>query len=261
MMDPKWINSLPHEVKIFILFSFFTSHLFFYHTFQILPNIFKFVPLNVRKNIRLTCRSWNEACNHPDITRYEKFVFRRATFDNDNMECMVLCIQNCRVLRKKLEFHRVALSKLPSSILWKECGTRIESLFLHECAVNDDTIKNIIIYCSNLTSFYLSLWPYSSEDLKFCSEVTLDDLINSKVERRRLHSFKLHFPGVTTEMFQKIFRIYPCIRTFGLGCNGTIFDHENLEPPAMLENFTCKAIHKPSTIVSLCRNPRLKYDS
>lgn len=255
------VNSFISIPVIYLLLTFFFR-------LQILTHIFKLLPLKDRKNIRLTCRQWNEACNHSDIIDCERFIFHFGY--DDDLKRIARFIVRCRTLRRDIEFLGLHLRTLPDTV-WEQCGARIKSLFIRECTVNNRTIRNIILHCSNLKIFRVE-----SKDPKkksFCSEYILDDLIKSKVERKNLFSFNLHssYP-ISIEQYQKILRIYPCIRTFGLGSScarsrlhyvntWTLLPRPNyvdLELPSTIENFTCKEVYSSKSMLTFSEKSNLR---
>lgn len=97
------------------------------------------------------------------------------------------------------------------------------SLRFYECKLGDKTVKNIVTRCSNLKSFKFQTSLCSAENNVgniFCSSKVLDELINQNIVRKNLITFEMfvddaHLPS---NIFRKIFRIYPAIKSFGTGC-------------------------------------------
>lgn len=219
--------------------------------------VFKFLPLEGRKNVRRTCRLWNEVCNHPIITKFEKFVFRT---EQEDLRRLASYIVKCRKIRAHIEFQDLQVWKL-SPIVWESHGERILSLHLYDCRITDSTIRNIILCCTNLTSLCIQVPDFRYRDVNFvdsrvfCRELVLDELIERKIERRNLHTFQFFVPAhVPNDYFRKIFLIYLCIRTFGNGfwsLHSTYFERDvkyrlngnngnNFEGyifPSLIENF------------------------
>ena len=225
-----------------------------FFSFQVLPNIFKFLPIDDRKNVRLTCHEWNDACNNLGIIMCEKFVFHRG-----NVAHMKACFTKCKILRSNLEFYGLSLQHIPS-IVWKYAGARIKSLFICDCELDDDTMGDIIFYCSDLTSLSVVTppGPYEPNRL-FCSESALDALIRHKVVQKNLQSFQLlTLIYVSPRMYRKIFEIYPNIRTFGVG-NSNTYVKEKLVLPQMIENFAYPAGYAGEALIKqLNEQPCLK---
>ena len=217
---------------------------------QILPHIFKYLPLEDRKNVRLVCHLWNDACNRLEIVRNEKFVFRTGN-DYDDIEQMGAHIARSKTIRSSLEFQGLPLLKLPSFV-WHRCGAQIRTLFLYKCSMNDETMKNIIIHCHNLTHLCLKTSKVFSKhrDYKrkqlFCSEAAIDELVMLKVVRKNLISLKV-IDNILIQC-QKIFQVFPCIRTLGLDVWApNPNEEEEWILPASLENFIVKTIYiRPS---------------
>jgi hypothetical protein len=185
----------------------------------VLPEIFKFLPVEDRKNVRLACHRLKHACDHPRIVKCEKFVFRPSHDEEDDLTYLAASIRKCEIFRSHFEFHGLSLWQFPSNV-WERCGRHVKSLFIHECEIADWTIFDIVLHCSDLISFHvqsLSNCVHGRNEI-FCTKITLDNLIRLNVVRKSLRSFKLFGPfSLPAGMYDKIFQIYPNIRTLGKG--------------------------------------------
>jgi len=75
------------------------------------------------------------------------------------MQYLGACIVRCTTLRSHFEFQGLSLHLLPSSV-WEQCGDKMQSLFIHGCDVDDDTIASVIVYCPNLIHLRLQSQNY-----------------------------------------------------------------------------------------------------
>lgn len=154
----------------------------------------------------------------------------------------------CVALRPDFEFHGISL-RLLSLNWWEIFGGRLTSLFLYKCDIDEKTLADIILHCSNLTT--LSIRPYMTRTY---SEDFLDDLIAEKVEQKNLQSLTLYAIVVSDEWCQKLFIIYPNIQT--LSKERTIV--KGMEFPPLLENFTYWIKSSSSWMVSVYEDTKLK---
>jgi hypothetical protein len=209
---------------------------------------------------------WNYECNRPEIVKDEKFVFRMGN-DGGGMVNVGNFLIACQTLRTRFEFQGLPLRPLSRQV-WEHCGVKLRSLFICNCDVDDKTVKNVILYCIELTQFHVQSSKESYElELNpdgasyrgvFCSEGILDELIERKFQQRKLVSLELFFAvRVPTRMYQKLFQIYPCVRTFGHGFRSSLhsIDFKNFHVthynsaeewpvlPPLIENFTSNIVN------------------
>ena len=213
---------------------------------EILPIIFKFLSLPDRRCVRLTCKIWNRACNHPSIIEREKFVFRPE--NNDVMPLLSHCVHRCKNLRPHFEFQGLSFRQLHST-WWKVCGNRLTSLVLYNCDVNSKTLESIIFYCANLCILSIR----SCEERTYSNDL-LDRFIVRKIERPNLISLNLYAIDVSNEWYRKLFQIYPNIQTLSQESVVT----RGMAFPTKLDSFTYWAKSNCLWMAPLCRNPAIK---
>lgn len=192
---------------------------------QILTEIFLNLELPDRKSVRLSCRSFYDACNRISIINQEKFVLRSGYCIQDITKTLLLC----QYLRLNLEFQGLPLDTFPGKI-WTHCGDKVYSLTFHQSSVNDKVVKNVITHCRNLKHWKVwvhSCNPFSSKSSGIESIKPFDDLVKQKVIRKRLETFEVHIDNKSlwASIIKKIFVIFPNLKTFGALCwcsNGTL---------------------------------------
>jgi len=185
--------------------------------FQVLTHIFAFLKLDDRKNVRLVCSSWYSCAISMSITKNEKFVFRTRFGIQDIAKFLL----KPDLLVINLEFQGLPLSSLPADT-WKWCGHRVQSLEFYDCRGNDETMKNIILHCVNMTSFKIDTTFCAAKfgnDKCFDAPRLMDELIRQGVKRTNLHTFEMFIDEDTylpesALVLSKIFFIYPCIKHF-----------------------------------------------
>lgn len=183
-----------------------------------MTRIFLYLPLKDRKNIRLACALWYHCCTRLSIVKNEKLVFRSGY----SIQEITKLLTSRHYVNFNLEFQGMPVDTFPT-VIWKNCGDKIISLDFHECKLSDKTIKNIIILCTNLKHFKFQT-SYCAIDGHiehvFCSPKTLDELISNKIVRKSLVTFELFVddPHLPSNIFRKIFQIYPCVKNFSTGC-------------------------------------------
>ena len=168
------------------------------------------------------------------------------------------CILRCTTLRSDFEFQGLPILYLPSKV-WEHCGGHIQSLYLLDSGVNDETMKNIIICCVNLAHLRIR-YPFSDSMIykderkgrAFCSEKAIKEMVERKIVRNNLVSFDLFIDYVLSNgTFARIFLIFPQIRNLGRGFYSIddsldiirmcYVPEDRWTLPSMIENFTCYA--------------------
>lgn len=182
--------------------------------FQLLTCIFQKVPLDDRKNVRLSCSWFYDACNQVSILKNEKLIFRKLC----SIEEIIENISVCKYLILNLEFQSLPLDKLDENF-WKTYGCRIYSLIFYKCNITNKTIKNVIIYCENLKYWSLYTNIEVNDRLRHTVKVFYD-LLEAKIIRIRLETFKifLHDDPIWSSVMEIIFQIFPNIKKFITNC-------------------------------------------
>lgn len=178
------------------------------------------MPLVDRKNVRLTCHLWYDACNRKEVRETEKFVFHSGHVTA--LEKIGNRITHCNALCPNWEFQGV---DFPKSLLveglqqlWQHNRNHIRSLSIYCCGMSESAFEDIVVHSSNLTHFRASAaYKFSFMICYSRFEAVLDRLIESKIQRRNLETLEFFVPDISREMAWKICRVFPCLRTFGLG--------------------------------------------
>lgn len=208
--------------------------------FQILSQIFAFLSLVDRKTVRLVCRSWYACSISTNITEREKFVFRIDSMIVNVIEVMKR--SNYKWLN--LEFQGLVVSNIPASA-WKACGERIRTLAFHSCGWQDETMKNIILYCENLRSFVVGSLLYNRWNNLDSSQIPysprlLKGLIRKGIQRPNLHTLSIFTDEeeLRESVLGKIFLIHPCIKHFCVRTRPYAFvePDQRFSPVARLES-------------------------
>ena len=181
-----------------------------------------------RKNVRLVSRLWYDCSTCGYVTKREKFVFRTG-FSIESIADVMLRRPNYSQLN--LKFQGVSVKSLPI-YTWQLCGQRIRTLEFYDCRWNDETIKNIIHHCENLTSFVVKTSLYEAKHNlgKILSAPhLLDGLIEKGIRRPKLHTFTMFIGDgyLSKSVFRKILLIYPGIKHISTGMDSLekISDH------------------------------------
>jgi len=116
-----------------------------------------YLPLDDRKNIRLTCRHFYDVCNDTRIQGKEEFVFQGDLI----AVAAILSLSNCsrKVWNIKLSYVNDVRTTLA---FFNKQGTFVRSLVFEECEFNHGVLKSLIEECINLCStsliFSLEQW-------------------------------------------------------------------------------------------------------
>lgn len=182
---------------------------------QILTEIFLYLELPDRKNVRSSCKSFYDACNRIPIISKEKLVLRGCYCIRDITKTLLLC----QYLKLNLEFQGLLLFTLREEI-WIRCGATIHSLTIHHCSVGEKVLKNVIIHCRNLK--HLEMRWHVCDSLKSMlsgleSMKPFEELIKENVIHNKLETFMVHIDNksIWASIIEKIFVIFPNLKTFG----------------------------------------------
>lgn len=116
-----------------------------------MTRIFQFLPLFSRKQIRLVCKTWNEACNHPVITKHEVIAIP-SPYRSVLSDVFSTLIQSKRsIINLKFKLRsRSLFYDCESRNFWQQHGFKIRSLDFPEGDLEVDDIVQILKCCLNV---------------------------------------------------------------------------------------------------------------
>lgn len=219
-----------------LLFFKLSQLIMFLSCSQILTEVFSYLELPDRKNVRLSCQSFYDACNQISIISQEKIVIRRKVDVQDITQTLL----SCQYLRLDLEFEEHSLDQLPGKI-WSHCGDKIYSLTFPWVSVEDEIVKNVITRCQNLK--HLEVWVCSREasySPQWMAEgvvklmKTFEELVKQKIIHNQLECLTVYVDfncksdpsevfiddkSIWDSIIESIFVIFPKLKTLGTLCS------------------------------------------
>lgn len=160
--------------------------------------MFSFLSTSDRKNVRLTCSTWYNACNEKRFLQKEKLVIRTNPVYSD---FVIDTLMKCSYKYLNLEFRGMYFKKSWEQF-WEHCGSRIHSLTFQKCLLCEEISEKILSSCENLK--YLTI--------DRCDDV-LSTFELSRVTGNSLIGLKLKFCATITDCtFSKFFDIFPNIK-------------------------------------------------
>lgn len=180
--------------------------------FQILTIIFPHLALRDRKNARLVSRLWFEASNVEKTLKTEKLCLDVANITD--IDASIQILENSKRSVLNLTFSGVNFNNTDwSPRFWTKCGPKIRSLELSSCILSDDTLKLVIQHCDHLENLVLEQIQAGEGQPKIRAGTCLEKLIDSKVSRKNLTSFKMYgWQLISNNFLRAIFTIYPNIK-------------------------------------------------
>ena len=184
--DEVMIASYSHSRRVSVVLNYTNNE------FQVLSNVFYFMPLSDRKNVRLACRRWYHCSTRGFITENEKFVFRSAGQEDMNryLEDITTCIFGSKLPLVNIEFQCIPLTNLPATT-WSKCGHRIRALEFYCCGWNVQTLRDIIVHCVNLKTFAIFHHEIIDSITVNAARDLLRELADQGLERPQLRSFSM----------------------------------------------------------------------
>lgn len=213
----------------------------------VLAQIFSYLPVRDRKNIRLACQHFNEICDFEQVQQTEEIVLR-------NNKTALAAIQTLSDSKRKVTNIRFYDTLIDTSIseFIRIHGGDIQSLAFYNCLPLEeiDLLRDIIQKCPNLRSlsfvidiefissaFVWRKWPRNI--IKYNILDNLETFWNDRIVFRDVQnlaltlsypkSLELIYP-ITKEKFSVIFKIFPNIKILNLSVAvDQYFDSENLQ--------------------------------
>ena len=181
--------------------------------------ITKFLPLSDRKNLRLVCWKWFDACS-----AYEKNeVFHIGIVCSDNFDDVLSTLVESPRKHFNLEFYHINFGRIPRIEFWRTCGPRILSLkFVDSKLPAEPPLAGILRYCSNIQ--ILEFYFFNMTDMKKGLNIDVpSDIIYPGLQNTALRTLKIHFCDYKDnfsefcfELLCTLFRIFPNISNFFL---------------------------------------------
>lgn len=207
-----------------------------YEWFQILIHIFKYLPLEDRKTVKLTCKSWLKWCSDRSITQNEIYVLRPGATDTDIAR--ILCREEYMHVNFEFHFTRSKQLVLPCPSI-EEYGYKVHEIAVRpNCRITIDTLKCIIDHCVNLTSLKISR-HWEGED----PASVLDYFVENNIKRTQLHTLEIFYPysdeskgrwssrlTLSPDTIKNLFTIFPCLKHFGIKYYGARGDNNRSIP-------------------------------
>lgn len=169
-----------------------------------LTHLFSFLKVNDRKKVRLTCRSWYNACNAVKLLQNEKLCIDTKPV---NFDLVIDTLMKCPYSCMNLEFHEVVFNKYCVQF-WEECGYRINSITFQRCSVSKEVLVNILLYCENLKYLTIERCDNIIDEL----ESILSDNTISNFTNNSLIGLKLKSCNITDNILSKLLCIYSNIQ-------------------------------------------------
>lgn len=124
--------------------------------------IFKFLHIRDRRNIRLVCKQWLEVCNDRKFQEKEAFFFNNSF----KFPVIVKIIADSGRERVNLKLESYMLNE-GSNCLWQTHGSKIISLKLDSCKLGATILGHIIFSCPNMTEFCVNDGYYNMGSFGF----------------------------------------------------------------------------------------------
>lgn len=186
--------------------------------------IFKLLCLKDRKNVRLVCRNWYDACNTQTIQSKEKIYI--GSLHMDELEPVIRTLFQCRRKCFNFEFCGLDFKRKPRALFWKKCGSRVQTLQLTRCKMSVHAFLCIVKYCSELQTLRLDFndlndMQYGVKidalDSAIASYVTNASLQKLEIRSNSWQSFSHNFYWL--RLISQLFRLFPSLITFSLSNN------------------------------------------
>lgn len=174
-----------------------------------------YLPLEDRKNVRLTCRRFYDACCIHRIQRKEEMVIYGAY--NSCSSIQSLCGSERKIWNIKLcKVHPIDDSVLP---FFEKHGANIHSLTLLDCTLNRGILIDILGPCKNLRTFAVRFTRdcrvYSNNAVFLEFEVLRGrGIICSKVTDLTLELSNSCSRAITSKDLRQISALFPNIEKF-----------------------------------------------
>lgn len=181
---------------------------------EIWCQIFGCLPLDARKNVRLTCRRFYESCNNIRLLKDEEIVI------NGNLNTGNPFQQLSSSHRKlwNIKLNRVQITHTISSFFEKQ-GGNIRSLTLYKCKFTPGSLRTIIEHCKTIHSISLVL-SYCDEDKYY--QYVFDDfeaLGNNSFTCDDVTDLTLNIHRnscISNRIFLQMFLLFPNVRRVDL---------------------------------------------
>lgn len=180
---------------------------------EIWSQIFSRLPLEARKNVRLTCHRFYKTCNSIRLLQCEQLVL------NGNLNASNPLQQLASSRRKlwNIKLNRVQVTPAFYSFFQHQ-GAKIRSLVLHKCRFTPGSLRTILEHCKNIRSFCLVL-SYGDEDQLY--QVIFDDFKalqnGSFICNVTDLTLKIHRNGcLSNRIFLQIFSLFPNVEQLDL---------------------------------------------
>lgn len=185
--------------------------------------MFGFLSPQDRRNVKLVCKRWYDACNVVSLINSERIIICPKSTNKSNLTDVMKTLTKSKMKFYNLEFRRMRLERTTS--FWRTCGRKI--LFLHfvDCKLNENTIDKLMTYCINIR--HLS-WKYLSPNDSFSKDVEisgclLKSLISKDAFSKTLSSVEIDMWNInqTSELsvndfFVQLIRRYPHLQSLHL---------------------------------------------
>lgn len=185
---------------------------------EIWSEVFSYLPLQDRKNVRQICHQFYDACNTYYIQKNEEIAF----YGNINTHSAIQCLCNSSRRTWNIKLCDLILKEdyLP---FFEKHGADIHSLILDNCFISCGILQVILEPCTNLRIFTLIL----NNDYKFSAAKQTDigavieavqksGIVCTNVEDFTLELTNYSVPTLTNKTFISHFRVFPNIKKFDL---------------------------------------------
>lgn len=171
-----------------------------------LLEIFSYLPLSERKNVRLVCWEWYRAVSHQSILKTEKLVCVRE----QDKKRIFNFLTKMEHIRPNLEFHGLPIDRT-SARFWRKRGDLIQSLTFVKCKFTPKAAKLVIDHCDLMKE--LSIRGCSG----FFSCNVFDCCTKKKLARNSLESLRIENDvDINDYIFDQIFRVYSQVKSIAL---------------------------------------------
>lgn len=191
--------------------------------------MFLFLSIKDKRNVRLTCSVWYDACNIIQIRQYEKMTIK-AQLMGSEVIFETLLKSKCKYFN--IKFNDAQFSKQWASF-WKVCGPRIHILKLVKCKFDKISLNEMQRSCQNLE--YLVIHK-CNDTLRLISNCK-----NRKIIQKNLISLKLKNNScLSDQCVIKLFELYPNIKMLTLHSQQIdYYRHSNQKESSVTLQFSC----------------------
>ncbi|KAK7604492.1 hypothetical protein V9T40_005678 [Parthenolecanium corni] len=175
---------------------------------EVFVEIFRYLPLQDRKSIRLTCHRFYKLCDDPLIQAGEVFILHGNAITISALHCLSMSTRKIH----NIKFDYVNLQIEAIHAFFEQQGTHVRSLVFEGCSFEPRSMKCMIEFCVNLRSIALvRVGPNIVNDFKI---LDTNSIVCNKVTDLTLDL--TNAADLSNRQFLRFFDIFPKIKKLNL---------------------------------------------